>query len=146
MLHAAGEFAIPTERYGLVSSIVRYNAFVKGGPQNFNRVFWAVLPVWVVLAIEGVGGWRFGKDMYSSRYAIDLHGFYWPLIYLVCGGVIFGPILVLIGFLGSRSGRPKSDKRFYRGALLFLVVSLLISMFSCVWTCGGHPTWTSGYK
>jgi hypothetical protein len=105
-----------------------------------------VLPVLAVLATEIIGGWRFGKDPYYLEYAIDLHGFYWPVILAVAGATVASPLLVFNAFRAVRSDRPRYSGSLYRGVLLLLTISLLVSMVSCLWTCGGHPTWTSGYK
>jgi len=91
-------------------------------------------------------GWRFGKDPDYSQYAIHLHGLYWPVILVVVAAAVVSPLLVFNAFRVVRSDRPRYNRSLYRGVLLWLTISLLISMVSCFWTCGGHPTWTNGYK
>jgi hypothetical protein len=115
-------------------------------PRALRHVILGVLPVLAVLATEVIGGWRFGKDPYYSQYAINLHGLYRPIILVVVGAAVVSPLLVLNAFRVVRSDRPRYNRSLYRGVFLLLTISLLISMVSCFWTCGGHPTWTNGYK
>jgi len=70
----------------------------------------------------------------------------WPIILAVVGAAVGSPLLVFNAFRVVRSDRPRYKRSLYRGVLLLLTISLLISMVSCFWTCGGHPTWTNGYK
>jgi hypothetical protein len=117
-------------------------------PRSLQLVIWLVLPVWVVLAVELIGGWRFGKDTYSSRYAISLRGQYWTVVYATVGAVLISPLLAISALIVTRNHRAeyRSRTRLYWGVLLLVTLSLLVSMFSCAWSCGGHPTWTSGYR
>lgn len=117
--------------------------------KNYARsppIVWLVVPVWVVLAVEMIGVWRFGKDMYSGLYAIDVRRHYWTVVSVTLGAVIVSPLLVLSAFLVVHRNRARYEKRLYSAVLLLLTFSLLVSMFSCVWSCGGHPTWTSGFR
>lgn len=111
-------------------------------PRNIQRVLWLVLPVWLVLAVELVGGGRY------SKHPINLYGHYWPMVMAVLVAVIISPFLAVTGLVIARRNRAeyRERRRLYNAVLLFLSVSLLVSMFSCVWSCGGHPTWTSGYN
>lgn len=58
-----------------------------------RRIVWFTIPTFVTLAIEILGGWRFGKDMYSGKYAIDLGPLYDPLVWFVVAAVTLAPIL-----------------------------------------------------
>ena len=117
-----------------------------GQLRRLLRVVWLALPVWSALAVELVGGWRFSKDMYSGQYAIDLRGHYWTLVGATLGMVIVSPLLVVAAIVVAHRNRDDHAKSIIRAVLLFLTFSLLVSMFSCAWSCGGHPTWTSGYR
>lgn len=112
-----------------------------------RKIVWLVVPAFVVLMVELIGGWRFGKDMYSERYAIHL-GLLYPVVWLILAFAIVAPFLVLEGFVTIFSNW--NVLRVQRGrltVLLFLLtVSLAASMFSCAWSCGGHPTWMGGYR
>jgi ABC-type sugar transport system permease subunit len=102
-----------------------------------------------MLASEQVlGGWRFSKDNYSGTYAIGLGVFWNPVIWSTIAAVIVSPALVLTGLIIAVRNRAKDPrgKRLFAAVLLFLIVALVVSMGSCVWSCGGHPTWSSGYK
>jgi hypothetical protein len=111
-------------------------------PRNIQRVVGLVLPVWLVLAVELVGGWHYGK------HPINLYGHYWRMVMTVLSVVIISPFLAITGLVLARRNRTayRDRRRLYNAVLLFLSLSLLVSMFSCVWSCGGHPTWTSGYR
>ena len=74
-------------------------------PRGLRRALWLVLPVWVVLAVELIGGWRFDKDMYSSRYAFDLRGLRWVVIYATLIAVVVSPPLVISALLVARRNR-----------------------------------------
>jgi hypothetical protein len=117
-----------------------------GRARRLVRLIWLVLPVWAALAIELIGGWRFSKDSYSLQYAIDLRGHYWTLISATLGMVIISPLLVVAAIVVAHRNRGVPAKNLVRAVFLLLAFSLLVSMFSCVWSCGGHPTWTSGYR
>jgi hypothetical protein len=112
-----------------------------------RRIIWLVTPAWIALFIELLGGWRFSKDSYSEYYAIGLGPFY-PLTSLIIGVVLASPLLIVAGFesLLSKRNNVTANRRWLRGLLALLVVSPIVSMFSCAWTCGGHPTWINGYK
>jgi hypothetical protein len=115
-------------------------------PRALGTVVLGVVPSFLVLATEIIGGWRFYKDPYESQYAINLYGFRWPIFLAVAGATVVSPVLVYNAFRAVRSDRPRYNKSLYSAVLLLLTISMLISAFSCVWTCGGHPTWTNGYK
>jgi|SRR5436309_8894692 len=114
--------------------------------RNLRRVIWLIIPTWLAFVVEAVGGWRFSMDTYSSRYAISLGGLYDLVIMLTMGAVVASPVLVVIGLFAIRQNQPRNRGRMFSVLRLLLVISLMLSMFSCVWSCGGHPTWTSGYK
>jgi hypothetical protein len=118
---------------------------VKPPTRSLLRVVCLVLPVWLALAVEMIGGWRFGKDMYSGNYAINLRGQYSTLIWTTLGALIISPLLV-VGALEVHRNRDNYAKGLYRALLLLLTFCFLISKFNCAWSCGGHPTWTSGYR
>ena len=112
-----------------------------------RTIFWLIAPIWIALLIELIGGWRFGMDTYSEKYAIPLGPFY-PLTSLVLGAAIASPLLILAGFLTLLSKRKALLPRMFstQGLVLLLTISLLAGMFSCAWSCSGHPTWIEGYK
>ncbi len=112
-----------------------------------RRVVWLLLPTWIALAIELIGGWRFAMDPYSGKYAIHL-GPFLPLTWLALVAVVISPLLIVTALVLVFSKRLilRVQERLLPTLLLFLILSLLASMFSCVWSCGGHPTWMSGYK
>jgi hypothetical protein len=67
-----------------------------------RRIVWSTIPTFVTLvtlAIELLGGWRFGKDMYSEKYAINLGPLYRPLMLFVVAVVTLAPILIAQGFV-----------------------------------------------
>jgi hypothetical protein len=49
----------------------------------------------------------------------------------------------LIGFSGARA--PTFPPRWKRVIWLLLTVAFLSTLYSCVMSCGGHPTWIKGY-
>jgi hypothetical protein len=113
----------------------------------YQKILWLVAPIWIALLIELIGGWRFGMDPYSDKYAIPLGPFY-PLTSLALGAAIASPLLILAGFLILLSKRKALLPRMFsiQGLVLLLTISLLAGMFSCAWSCSGHPTWIEGYK
>ncbi len=115
-----------------------------GRRAGYRRILWLVLPAWLALGVEALGGWRFSKDMYSGRYAIPLGTLRDPVIWATLGAVLVSPILVVTGLVVAV--RDRARRRGFPILLFLLTLSLVVSMFSCVWSCGGHPTWTSGYK
>jgi hypothetical protein len=120
----------------------------KGSASRYRRkIIWLIVPTFVTLAVELLGGWRFGKDTYSERYAIHLGPLY-PLVWVTMALAIVGPLLIAEGFITvfSNWNTLCGQKRWLTALLLLLVLSLLLSMFSCAWSCGGHPTWMGGYK
>lgn len=105
------------------------------------------VPSFIVLLFQLIGGWRFNKDMFHSSYAMPL-SFFYQLVWLVLAFSSIGPIVVLDGFkiiLVNRSAF-RGHKQWLAGLLLLLTVSLILSLFSFVWSCGGHPTWMDGYR
>jgi hypothetical protein len=112
-----------------------------------RRILWLAVPTFVVLAVELIGGWRFGKDMYSERYAVHLGPFY-PVVWLVLALAIVAPLLILEGFVTifSKWKMLRTQRGWLTALLLVLTISLVASMFSCAWSCGGHPTWMGGYR
>ncbi len=112
-----------------------------------RRIIWLNIPTLLTLAFELVGGWRYGKDPYSGRYAIHLGPFH-PLIWLTLAAVVVCPLLIVGGFATafSKWNTLRANKGWLSALLLLLMLSLLLCMFSCAWSCGGHPTWMDGYK
>jgi hypothetical protein len=112
-----------------------------------RRIIWLTLPTFVTLAVELIGLWRFTKDMYSESYAIQLGPLY-PLVWLAFAFIIVGPLIIVQGFITvfSNWNAFRVQKGRLSALLLLLTISLLLSMFSCFWSCGGHPTWTGGYR
>ena len=49
----------------------------------------------------------------------------------------------LVGFSGTRD--PLLPRRWKRAIWLLLMLTFLFTMYSCVMSCGGHPTWIKGY-
>lgn len=112
-----------------------------------RRIIWLTIPTLLTLAVELVGGWRYGKDPYSERYAIHL-GPLRPLMLLMLAAVVVCPLLIVAGFaiLFSKWNTLRVKKGWLSTLLLLLMLSLLLSMFSCAWSCTGHPTWMDGYR
>lgn len=112
-----------------------------------RRIIWLTIPTFVTLAVEMIGGWRFRKDMYSERYAIH-RGPLYPLVWLTLALAIVAPLLIAEGFktVFSNWNTLRVQKGWLSALLLLLVMCLLLSMFSCAWSCGGHPTWVGGYN
>ena len=110
--------------------------------RNLGKVMWLIMPVWAVLLVELVGGFQ-----YSSGHEIDLRQLRDPLIGVTLVAVVVSPVLVGVAFVVAGIHRAQDGGRAQFSTLLFvLTISLLLSMFSCYWSCGGHPTWTSGYR
>ena len=107
-----------------------------------NRIVWLLTPTWIAFVAEVFGWWG------SKNNAFNLGSLRYPLIYWVLGLVVISPWLVAYSFIVLRS--EKSAVRMKEGLfprmLLLLIISLLLSMYSCGWNFAGHPTWTSGYK
>jgi hypothetical protein len=61
-----------------------------------EEVIWLISPTWATLALELLGGWRYGKDPYSEKYAIHL-GPLLPLKWLVLAAVVVSPVLIAFG-------------------------------------------------
>ena len=100
-----------------------------------------VIPTWVALTVELVGGWH-----YPLERRIHVGHLRDPLIWATVFVVVLSPLLLCIGVVIARRLTFASERKIARRALLtFLAISLLLSMASCVWSCGGHPTWTTGY-
>ncbi len=114
--------------------------------RNLRYVAWLAAPAWIALAIELIGGWRFSKDTYASSFAIPLGGLYDTVVISTILMVVLSPVLALAGIIVTVQIRANARKRLLTSLLTLFAISLLISMFSCAWSCGGHPTWTSGYK
>src|SRR2546430_5256145 len=112
-----------------------------------RKIIWLAFPTWVTLVIELLGSWRYGKGSYSERYAIHL-GPLSPLKWLALAAVVVSPVLIAFGFViaFSRWNVLRIQKGWLPMLLLLLTISLLLSTFSCAWSCGGHPTWMGGYK
>jgi hypothetical protein len=107
---------------------------------------WLAVPAWLMLAVEFVGEWRFEKGQNTTRDAFNFGSWYNALAVIAFTLLAVSPFLIAFGL--SRLFE-KSDfqvrKPVPRRLLLLLGLSLLVSLFSCLWTCGGHPTWTGGY-
>ena len=110
------------------------------GPKR--RIVWLVVPTWIAFVVEILGQWR------SEDNAFNLGSFRYPLVYWVLSLVVISPWFVAYAFIVLRSN--KSALRIQAGLFpkmfLLLIISLMLSMYSCVWNFDGHPTWTSGYK
>jgi hypothetical protein len=110
-----------------------------------QRITWLIIclvvPTWLLLAFEWVGGSRFGKD------PIQL-GVWEPLIGIALALVFATPAFVAVGFVVAFWKR--NTLRMRRGLLsallLLLTFSFLASMFSFIATFGGHPVWVQGYR
>jgi hypothetical protein len=113
-----------------------------------RRIAVLVIPTWAAFAVELLGGWRFGLDTYSGKYAIDLGVWGHILVSAVLVAVLVSPFLLAYGFvLASKLPSDPEKRKLLRPSLLLLLcLSLAVSTFSCIWTCGGHPTWTGGFN
>src|SRR5690242_13803826 len=102
-----------------------------------SGIIWSVVPTWIALFVELLGGWRFSKDSYSEQYAIPLGAFY-PLTSAIFAVVIVSPLFIMQGFFTLISKRKSFEtrKQWFRFLVILLTVSFLASMFSCVWSCG----------
>lgn len=116
--------------------------------RDFKKAIWFARRAWVAVGTESFGAWRYYKDSYSGTYATDLGALRDPLIFFAIALVIASPALAFAGLTMVVRNRAKylGIERLFSAVLLFLVVSVLVSMGSCMWTCGGHPTWSLGYK
>src|ERR1700680_2786608 len=105
------------------------------------QIICLVVPTWLLLAFEWVGGSRFGKN------PIEL-GVWEPLIWIALALVFATPALVAVGFIVAFWKR--NTLRMRRGLLsallLLLICSFLVNMVSCIVTFGGHPVWVQGYR
>lgn len=120
------------------------NSKIQLQSKGLKRALLLLAPVWLCVVIEVIGAWRFSKDPYSLKYAIDLGRLRDPLVTGSFFLSVLSPVLVLAAFAFlDRHTLPKSK---YATTLLVLIITLLLGMSSCMWSCSGHPTWTSGYK
>jgi hypothetical protein len=85
--------------------------------------------------------------MYSEKYAIHLGPLYLVVVPLVFAIILVAPFLIVRGFIMvfSKWNLLRAQGAWLAALLLLLTMSLTVSMFSCAWSCGGHPTWTNGY-
>jgi hypothetical protein len=104
-------------------------------------VIWLIIPNWAALAVELLGQWR-------SGHPLDVGAFWALLIVSVMVAVVVSPFLISFGFdLISKSRPGLCLRRDLLARLkLLLIVSSLVNTWSCLWSCGSHPTWTSGFK
>jgi hypothetical protein len=99
-----------------------------------------------MLAVELVGEWRFEKGQSTTRDAFNLGSWYNALTVIAFALLAVSPFLIAFGLSKLfEKNEFQVRKLVPRRLLLFLGLSLLVSLFSCLWTCSGHPTWTSGY-
>jgi hypothetical protein len=98
-----------------------------------------VLPVWFVLAVEYLGGSRYGKE--------PIHlGPLEPLVGIAMALALIGPGLIVLGFFLAFWSNRYFGKWVRLALYSVLVLSLLASTISCLATFGGHPVWVGGYK
>lgn len=113
--------------------------------KNRQRITWqivcVVVPIWLLLAFEWVGGSRYGKN------PIQL-GVWEPLIGIALALVFAGPALVAVGFIVAfwKRNTLRMRKGLWAALLLLLTFSFLASMVSLLATFGGHPVWVQGYR
>jgi hypothetical protein len=98
-----------------------------------------VLPVWFLLAVEYLGGSRYGKE--------PIHlGLLEPLVGIAIALALIGPGLIVLGFFLALWSNRYFSKSVRLALYSILVLSLLASTVSCLATLGGHPVWVGGYK
>jgi len=56
---------------------------------------------------------------------------------------LFWVVAALVGFGGLRD--PGFPRRWKKMIWLLLTLALLSTLYSCVTSCGGHPTWIRGF-
>ncbi len=118
------------------------------GVRYRRRIIWLiiclVLPTWLLLVFEWLGGSRFGKS--------PIHlGAWEPLIGIALALVLITPVLVALGFVILVIAFWKRNAlRMRRGLLsvlfLLLTFSFLIRMVGVLATFGVHPVWVDGYR
>jgi hypothetical protein len=110
-----------------------------------QRITWQIIcfvvPIWLLLAFEWVGGSRYGKN------PIQL-GVWEPLIGMALALVFAAPALVAVGFVVAfwKRNTLRMRKGLWTALLLLLTFSFLASMVSLIATFGGHPVWVQGYR
>jgi hypothetical protein len=116
--------------------------------RHLRKIIWLAIPTWLCLAVELVGEWRFEKDTYAEKYAIYVGPFWYPFTWGVVALAIVSPLLIGWGFavIFSKWRTIRLQKGWLPSLLLLLAFSLLAGMFSCAWSCSGHPTWMGGYR
>jgi hypothetical protein len=98
-----------------------------------------VLPVWFLLAVEYLGGSRYGKE--------PIHlGLLEPMVGIAMALALIGPGLIVLGFFLALWSNRYFSKSVRLALYSVLVLSLLASTVSCLATFGGHPVWVGGYK
>jgi len=105
-------------------------------------IVWLTIPAWLMLGIEVVGEWQFEKDRCSGQYALNLGAWYNSLAIVAFALLAMAPFLIAFGWSTFLKG---NRTRMPRPLVLFFALSFIVSLLSCLWTCSGHPTWTSGY-
>ena len=108
-------------------------------------IVWLTVPAWLMLGIEVVGEWRFEKNQYSGQYALNLGAWYNSLAMIAFALLGMAPFLIAFGWSKFLKGEFSNRMRMPRPLVLFFALSFIVSLLSCLWTCSGHPTWTSGY-
>src|SRR5439155_9011252 len=106
---------------------------------HIPRILWLTTPIWFVLLIEFTGA------IHYDRNPIHVGRFRDGLVFGTLALVVISPFLLM--FINSIMRTQKGMLRRRTRTLVFLILTLawLATMFSCVWSCGGHPTWASPY-
>ena len=110
-------------------------------PAKLGRtIICLILPAWLLLAIELLGGSRYGRTPIHLG-SLEL------LRWLAVAAVFITPVFTVVGFgvaLLNR-GSLRYRKHWFPALLLLLLVSSLISLLNCAVTFGGHPVWVDGF-
>jgi len=94
----------------------------------------------LVLIVEGIGDSLYNSPLRTGRFR--------DVIVMGTAAVaaispLFWIAAALIGFSGARAR--VVPRRWKRAIWLLLALAFLSTMYSCVMSCGGHPTWIKGY-
>ena len=98
------------------------------------------IPIWLALIVEGIGAAYYETPLRTGRLR---NAIVMGTATVAAISPLLWTVAALLGFSGARESIfPRSWKRVI---WLLLTLAFLSTMFSCVWSCAGHPTWIKGY-